>query len=313
MEPVLQLIRLTAYNLTDPAFLVFGRRAVPAVQDVTLSVDAGQTVALLGESGSGRSTLLRVAALQQPRAGGRIVLAGRNITRRRQEPGIQGVPQDPRRALALDRPFGTAVAAELQKAGRGGGEAARARLAELLGQLGLAPGYLDRAPGTCSGGELQRMALARALAFDPAVLLLDEPVSGVDPHTAERVVRALRTYQARHRTAVLLATHDLRLARRLAHRAVVLLSGRVVESGPIGDILADPIHPHSRQLLGLEDEWPSPDPDLAAPHSGCPFFGRCPLEEPRCDKQVPELHPTGSGRLVACHAQTEASPGRSRG
>lgn len=302
-EPLLKLERLTAYNLTDPAFLVFGRKAVPAVRDVSLAVAAGETLALLGESGSGKSTLLRAAAGMQKRESGRIWLQGAEMIRPGRDRRICLVAQDPRQSLELDRPFAAAVAAELAAAGADQGGAARERLAELIAAMGLGADLLDRAPGTCSGGQLQRLALARALALQPRVLLLDEPVSGVDPHTADLVIRTIRACQAETGMAVLLATHDLRLVRRMAQRAAVLLAGRLVEQGTVPRMLEQPGHPHVRQLLGLEEERPASDPDLAGEHfPGCPFVGRCALEEARCRQEFPAMQPLADGHQAACHA-----------
>lgn len=234
-EPVLVIDRLTVYNRTDPRVLFFGREQVLALQEVSLAVAPGECLALAGESGSGKSTLLRVVAGHQAPDGGRVLVAGRDVTGRK-DPAVAWVPQEPRQALELERPFGDAVAAELAAARVASGGAARQRVQAALAEVGLGPEFLDREPARASGGQVQRMAVARALALAPRVLLLDEPVSGVDPHTAELVVRAIRKARLAG-TAVVLATHDLRLIRRLAQRVALLREGRVVAEGPPAEVL----------------------------------------------------------------------------
>lgn len=289
-ELVLQTDRLTAYNRTDPTFLVFGRQAVAAVRGVSLTLHAGECLAVLGESGAGKSTLLRTVAGHQPAAAGRVLLLGREVTGR-SDPAIQYIPQDPRSVFNPDVPFGDQVEG-----------ADGARLERAMADLGLGREFRERRPGTCSGGQVQRLALARALARAPRVLALDEPASGVDPHTAGLILQALRRALVADGVAVLLATHDLRLARRLARRAAVLLHGHLVEVGPLAAVLDGPRHPHTRQYLGLVPERRPADADLAgAGDGGCPFAGRCPEELPHCRTQLPDLAEAAPGHRVACH------------
>lgn len=289
-ELLLKADRLTACNKTDPTFLIFGRQAVPAVRDVSLELYAGECLAVLGESGAGKSTLLRTVAGRQAPESGQVLLLGKNVTGKAAG-RIQYIPQDPRNALDMDVPFGEQAE-----------KAARVRLEQVMAELGLGPEFLARKPGTCSGGQVQRMALAKCLARAPRVLVLDEPASGVDPHTAEQILQVLRRAMRRDRIAMLLSTHDLKLVRRLAQRAAVLLNGRLVETGPVAAVLGEPRHPHTRQYLGLVPEATAPDPDLAlAQDGGCPFAGRCPAELPPCRTQPPELGERAQGHRVACH------------
>ena len=228
-----------------------GRREVrTALDGVTLRVPAGRDLAIVGESGAGKSTLLRMLlALEAPDAG-TVRHRGRPITPA--DPGplrraVGVVAQDPGSSLDPRTSVGASIREPLECLDVPGDHGAR--VAELLEAVGLDPGVADRRPAGFSGGERQRIALARALAAGPEVLVGDEPFSAVDPTTRTRLVALVRRLAREQGTALVLVTHDLGVASRLADDVAVLDAGRVVETGPVGEVFARPASPVTRAML----------------------------------------------------------------
>lgn len=285
----------------------------------------GRTHALVGESGSGKSTtLLEILGLRPPE-GGAIELFGRPVDasltgaertalRRR----MQLVFQDPFASLDPRLPVGDVIAEPMLAQG-GPPARARARVAEVLRLVGLEPGLARRFPHEFSGGQRQRIAIARAIAVEPDLLVLDEPVSSLDVTVQAAVLGLLAELQDRLGLAYLVVTHDLAVVARIADELSVMYLGRTVETGPAADVLARPRHPYTRALLSAV---PVPDPDAerrrerillpgdppAADErpTGCRFRGRCPLyntlEAPRrtlCATVEPAM--TGGEHRAACH------------
>jgi len=284
-----------------------------AVDNVSLTVAAGETYALVGESGCGKSTLARCAVRLDTPTGGRIVVNGRDVTRlsrralRPLRGGFQLVFQDPMSSLEPRLSAHDAVGEALRIHGRYRPEAVDA----LLTEVGLDPSLGARLPHQLSGGQRQRIGIARALALEPQLLVLDEPVASLDVSVQAQVVNLLRELQDRRGLAYLFIAHDLAVVASLAHRVGVMYLGRIVEEGPAAQVLTDPQHPYTRALVDaipvespalrrertvLKGEPPSP---VERP-GGCVFHPRCPIARPSCAQEVPALEERVPGLRVAC-------------
>ncbi|RJO77084.1 ABC transporter ATP-binding protein [Nocardia panacis] len=252
------VLRVTDLVKTFPitAGVVFRRRKgeVRAVDGVSFEVRAGRTLALVGESGSGKSTTLtQILDLVRPEAG-TIEIMGADVAeltgarRRDLRRRMQIVFQDPTASLDPRLPVFDALAEPLRIDGRPRAEIGR-RVPELLRQVGLRPEHADRYPADFSGGQKQRISIARALALDPELLVLDEPVSSLDVSIQAGVLNLLRELQAERGLTYLFVSHDLSVVRNLAHDVAVMLRGKIVESGPAEEIFADPRHEYTRTLI----------------------------------------------------------------
>ena len=298
----------------------FGRgHRIRAVVDVDLAVAAGETVGLVGESGSGKSTVGRMMlGLLKPTSGhvvfdGTVLGSADKATLRGLRRRMQLVFQDPYSSLDPRRPVGDQIADGLVIHGLApAAEARRARVAELLTQVGLEPEHAARYPHQFSGGQRQRIAIARALATDPDFLVADEPVSALDVSVQAQVLALMADLKNRLGLAMLFISHDLPVVRHLSDRVVVMYLGRVMEEGPTDEIFERPRHPYTAALLSaapsldparrrkrilLQGDPPSP----ANPPSGCVFRTRCPHALPACAQQVPALRVSGTpGHRKAC-------------
>lgn len=299
----------------------FGPRAarLRAVRGADLEIRRGETVALCGESGSGKSTLARAALRLIAPSAGRILIDGLDVTfhtQRQLRPlrrRVQLVFQDPQASLDPRMSVAAIVEEPLAIHGLCPRSSRRARAKELLAWVGLPSGLLDRRPAQLSGGQRQRVGIARALAVDPALVVLDEPLSSLDGSIQGQIVNLLLDLQRSRGLAYLLVAHDLRLVRFLADRVAIFYLGRIVEEGPVAELFDHPRHPYTRALLGsvppLEPGAPPPapiqgePPSPLAPPSGCAFHPRCPLAFDRCPRESPSLVPLGrAGARVACFA-----------
>jgi len=303
---------------------------VRAVDGVSLTVEPSETVAVVGESGCGKSTLARLALrLLDPDAGA-IRLEGREIGglpqsqlrpfRRR----VQAVFQDPAASLNPRLRIVDLIGEPIRNYEAIGRQALRERVAGLLGDVGLGGEHLDRFPHEISGGQRQRIGIARALALDPALLVLDEAVSALDVSIQAQILNLLMDLQEERRIAYLFIAHDLSVVEHFADRVAVMYLGRIVETAPVAALFADALHPYSEALLAAA---PIPDPARAglrgrrlihgdppspsAIPSGCRFRTRCPIARPVCAEQDPPLKPAGAGRTVACHFRPEPAQTRS--
>jgi oligopeptide/dipeptide ABC transporter ATP-binding protein len=293
-------------------------RSVTACRDVSFVVGHGEVVGLVGESGSGKSTVANLAlGLLEPTEGELLFLGERLTGRPRRvekqlRSKIQAVFQEPLLALDSRRAVGWSIAEPLVIHGRGDRRSRQARVRELLAAVGLDLTFASRRPHQLSGGQLQRVNIARAIALDPSLLVCDEAVSALDVSVQAQILNLFLEIQRELGVAMLFISHDLAVVRHLSDRVVVMYAGRVVEEGPTEDVCASPHHPYTRALLdaSLEPE-PSEVPPARAstlretvPDQGCPFVPRCTLAEPACRGPV-ELAPTTAGRLSACRRAGE--------
>ncbi|MEU1918442.1 ABC transporter ATP-binding protein [Streptomyces massasporeus] len=255
---------------TDPAEVVLeatglrrefgrGKRAVTAVDDVSLTLRRGETLGIVGESGSGKTTLGRMlVGLLEPTSGS-LGFAGRPHTG--VNPAVQMVFQDPVSSLNPRRSVGESIADPLRAAGERQEERIRERVEELLERVGLEAGHYDRYPHEFSGGQRQRVGIARALAADPRVIVCDEPVSALDVTTQAHVVALLAELQRELGLALVFVAHDLAVVRQVSDRVAVMRRGRIVEEGPVEEVYESPRDPYTRQLLAAV---PALDPEAAA-------------------------------------------------
>jgi len=308
-------------------------RVVHALDGVSFTVSAHETLGLVGESGSGKSTLGRTVLRLSPPTSGEVLFRGRDLatlsrselraTRRH----MQIVFQDPVGSLNPRLTVEQIIAEPLTIHGLTPTRVARrARVAELLAQVGLPEDALARQPHAFSGGQRQRIGIARALASRPDLVVADEPVSALDVSIQAQIVNLLADLQAAHGLAFLFVSHDLKVVRHLAHRIAVLLVGHLVELGSAAAVAERPAHPYTFALLSavpaidpskrrarllLTGEPPSP----LAPPSGCRFHPRCPIYRSegnrRCAEEVPLLRQVPgreTGHQVACHFPLTGEP-----
>ncbi|MEV4670416.1 MULTISPECIES: ABC transporter ATP-binding protein [Actinomadura] len=301
-----------------------GGRTLTAVDDVSLALRRGQTLALVGESGSGKSTAASALMRATTPQSGRITFDGRDITHmpeRRLRPlrrHFQMILQDPYASLDPRMTVARIVAEPLRAHGFGTREQIAARVAEVLGQVGLPESAAGRYPAQFSGGQRQRISIARALAARPSVIVADEPVSALDVSIQAQIVNLLGEVQRADDLAFLLIAHDLSLVHHISDRVVVLYLGRVLEEGPTTSVVAAPQHPYTAALLSATpttDERPrerivlSGDPPSPIDRPpGCVFHTRCPVARDVCATDAPPLTVSGD-RSVACFFPGEVDSG----
>ncbi|WP_293858182.1 ABC transporter ATP-binding protein [uncultured Alsobacter sp.] len=319
--PLLQVEGLTKVFTSRKRSGLFGKAkgGVRAVDEVSFSVAPGETLALVGESGCGKSTTGRLLLrLIEPTAG-RVLFQGRDIASadagemHRIRKHLQIIFQDPYGSLSPRRKVVDIIAEPLEAQGLLAGTAQkRDRIAELLTRVGLPPDVMDRYPREFSGGQRQRIGIARAIGLDPAFIVADEPVSALDVSVQAQIVNLLQDLQEAQGLSYLFISHDLRVVRHIAHRVAVMYLGRIVEEGPKERIFSTPHHPYSQALLSaapepgagkrnrriiLQGDVPSP----SAIPTGCSFRTRCPLAQPVCAAERPPLREVAPGQNAACH------------
>jgi oligopeptide/dipeptide ABC transporter ATP-binding protein len=294
---------------------------VKAVDGVSFDLHAGETVCIVGESGCGKSTVGRlVLRLIDPTAGS-IRFKGEDITRldraemreKRQE--LQIVFQDPYASLNPRMTAGRIVGEPIENFSSISRSEREARVGELFGHVGLRPDAMRRYPFEFSGGQRQRLGLARALALNPSIIVADEPVSALDVSVQAQVLNLMKDLQEKFGLAYLFISHDLGVVEHVANRVAVMYLGRIVEIAGKEEMFARPRHPYTRALISaaplpdpkakrerivLEGDVPSP----MNPPKGCHFHTRCPLAFDRCRIEAPQLVARGDGHAVSCHLET---------
>ncbi|MFB9984673.1 ABC transporter ATP-binding protein [Mesorhizobium kowhaii] len=302
------------------------RKDVPvvrAVQDVSFSVDAGETLCIVGESGCGKSTVARLLMRLTEPTQGRVLLEGTDIAslnkhalrdgRRR----MQMVFQDPYSSLNPRLTAGQIITEPVENFERLTRKKREALAAELLRKVGMAPEMMHRLPSELSGGQRQRLGIARALSLNPAIIIADEAVSALDVSVQAQILNLLMDLQEQTGIAFVFISHDLGVVEHIGHRVAVMYLGRIVELATCEALFAKPIHPYTEALIAAA---PVPDPTRARleapvegevpspinPPSGCAFHPRCPLAVERCRIEAPPLVPMTDGRVVACHVRAPA-------
>jgi oligopeptide/dipeptide ABC transporter ATP-binding protein len=299
-----------------------GGGVVRAVDGVSFDVHRSETFGLVGESGSGKSTVARLLLALEPPTAGRVVIAGKDLATlsrselRRQRQHMQIVFQDPFSALNRRKTVEQIVGLPLQVHVGLRGERSAARVRELLSLVGLRPELAGRYPHQMSGGQCQRVGIARALALEPDFVVLDEAVSAVDVSIRAQLLNLLRDLQARLSLTYLFVSHDLAVVRYMSHTVAVMYHGKIVESGARDRLFGNPLHPYTHSLMKA---IPVPDPERerasarmrvgkadeaeVVVETGCRFRARCPLGalSPRCATEEPELVQVAPDHRVACH------------
>jgi len=329
--PVLSVRDLAVHFRMPRRGLFSGQRDVlKAVDGVSFDLAAGETLGIVGESGCGKSTLGRAILQLIPSTGGQVVWLGQDIAglddralrARRQD--MQIIFQDPLASLDPRMTVGDIVAEPLDtfrptlsRADR------REAVRRMMREVGLMPEMINRYPHEFSGGQCQRIGIARAMILEPRLVICDEPVSALDVSIQSQIINLLMSLQRRYGLSMIFISHDLSVVRHIAHRILVLYLGRLVEFGDRDALYDDPRHPYTQALISAV---PLPDPDRERakqrivlhgdlpspldPPSGCTFRTRCPKATHRCAEDVPPAYPVRPGQVAACHYwDTETPPG----
>ncbi len=310
---------LSAEGLAKHFPMARGKNTVRAVDGVSFTIDAGETLALVGESGCGKSTTGRLLLrLLEPTAGrvnfdGDDLLALSPSAMRARRRDLQIVFQDPYASLDPRLRVSDIIAEPLEVHGIGRTrQARRDRVIELLEMVGLTAAHADRFPRQFSGGQRQRVGIARALAPGPKLVVADEPVSALDVSIQSQVINLLQDLQQRLGVAYLFVAHDLAVVHHIADRVAVMYLGVIVETAPKAALFAAPHHPYTQALLSAA---PQPDPDAprtrillegevpspSAIPPGCRFHTRCPVAQPVCRVEIPMLRNVAPNHQAACH------------
>jgi peptide/nickel transport system ATP-binding protein len=320
-DPLLKVTHLSKEYVDSNKLLgIFGsERVVHALDDVSLTLQANETLAIVGESGCGKTTLARcIVGLVEPTGGdiafdreplaGIAADRGREVRRR-----LQMVFQNPDSTLNPRRSISQALGRPLELFRGLRGAAGREMATGLLRSVRLDERYLDRLPNQLSGGEKQRVGIARAFATDPDLIVCDEPVSALDVSVQAAILNLLGDLQSREHTSYLFISHDMSVVRYLADRVAVVYLGKICETGPVERVFAPPYHPYTEALLSAVPvadpdakvnpiRLEGPVPSAADPPSGCVFHTRCPRKIGAiCEQQVPPAREGAAGHTIVCH------------
>lgn len=306
-------------NLSVTYALPHGRQ-LTAVTNVSFTIYRGETLGLVGESGCGKSTISRAIMQLPPPTGGAVIFEGHNLatldtaTLRRTRTRMHMIFQDPTSSLNPRRKVRDIVAEPLAIAGIGDAKDRRRRVRAVLETVGLDPDQvMDRRPHEFSGGQCQRIAIARALVMEPQIVICDEPVSALDVSVRAQILNFLEDMKALYGLTLLFISHDLAVVKNISDRVAVMYLGRLCELAPSARLYEAPLHPYTAALVAaipvMDPDWhPSPSHLLAGeppspmnPPSGCRFRTRCPRAAPHCAAHEPEWREAEAGHFVACH------------
>lgn len=299
-----------------------------AVRNISFDVAAGETLGVVGESGSGKSTLARALVGTVPVAAGEVLWDGKDLRkmspreRRAHRRNVQMVFQDPLAALNPRMNVGQIIAEPLVTHNPDiSGKEARHKASEMMERVGLLPNLVNRYPHEFSGGQCQRIGIARALILDPKLVICDEPVSALDVSVQAQVVNLLKSLQRETGLSMIFIAHDLSVVKHISDRTMVMYLGRKMEEAEAKTLIRAPLHPYTQALIAsvpipdparaterervvLDGELPSP----LAPPSGCVFRTRCPKARADCAGDVPKLDRIGEDHLVACPYHAAEAP-----
>ncbi|ADD03423.1 oligopeptide/dipeptide ABC transporter, ATPase subunit [Thermoanaerobacter italicus Ab9] len=317
-EPLIEVKNLKKYFPIRGGILQRTIGYVKAVDGVTFTINKGETLSLVGESGCGKSTVGRTIIRLYDKTDGEVFYKSvpihslKKSELRKLRPKIQLVFQDPFSSLNPRLRVGDAIGEALLDHGLVSKEELRDKVIETMEICGLAPYHIDRYPHEFSGGQRQRIGIARALILDPEFIVLDEPVSSLDVSIQAQIINLLMDLQQQKGLTYLFISHDLSVVEHISTRVAVMYLGSIVEMAARDELFDHPLHPYTQALLSavpipdpylkreriiLEGDIPSP----AKPPKGCKFHTRCPLAKDICREQVPEYRDVGGGHFVACH------------
>ncbi|AOO82255.1 ABC transporter ATP-binding protein [Bosea vaviloviae] len=315
-QPFVEVTDLKKY------YLMRGGLALKALDGVSFSIREGEVMGLVGESGCGKSTIARLLMRLTDATGGEARIDRRNVLSlhgqelRRMRRTMQLIFQDPYAALDPRMTLGNSMMLPMLQNGLGTREALRVEVVKMLAEVGLDPSFAERYPRECSGGQLQRIVIGRALLLKPRFLVCDEPTSALDASMRTQILNLLMDLKRRFGLTLLMISHDLRVVNYMCDRIAVMYLGQIVEVAERDELFTRPRHPYTRALISaamvdetgldaaagyLKGDLPSP----LAPPPGCRLQTRCRFATERCVKEMPQLGQTEPGHLVRCHRWAE--------